>query len=459
MGALTTSQVRSQGADGATLACLYVVLLMAIPARLVLKGVPMALAPSMLWGFTLAACWLFAQFVTTTGVAKGRSAVRMALFFFAASQLATYGYATYGYLPPDELNAADRSLLTILAVIAVAITVCDGVTRLDRLERLLKVVAMGCAFMSAIGVLQFLHLDLTPYLMLPGLRPAVDGTDFVLERGMFPRPAGTAGHPIEFGVVCALAIPLALHFVFHDRARPGKVAWLWWACLAVLLMGTMMSLSRSGILGMAIAVLVLLPTWPARRQLLALVGGVLFVGAMSVLVRGLIGTLIGLFENIFGDSSIQARTDDYEAAYAEITKHPWFGRGYGTYLPSKYGPLDNQYLGTIVQNGYLGLTVLIGILLAGCYAATRSRLISRDPAVRDLAQTLVAGLAVVAVSSAFFDTLAFSTVTGVMFVLVGASGALLRIVYRLRAESPDSAASGGADLAARILRRLRRARS
>lgn len=458
MAVRTTSQVRSQGADGATLACLYVVLLMAIPARLVLKGVPMALAPSMLMGFALAACWLFAQFVTTTGVAKGRNAVRTAVFFFAASQLATYGYATRNYLPPDELNAADRSLLTILAVVAVAITVCDGVTRLDRLERLLKVVTVGCAFMSAIGVLQFLHLDLTPYLMLPGLRPAVEGTDFVLERGIFPRPAGTAGHPIEFGVVCALATPLALHFAFHDRARRGKVAWLWWGCLAVLLLGTMMSLSRSAILGLTVAFLVQLPTWPARRQVLTLVGGVLFVGAMSVLVRGLIGTLIGLFENIAGDSSIQARTDDYNTAYAEVAKHPWFGRGYGTYLPSKYGPLDNQYLGTIVQNGYLGLTVLIGILLAGSYAATRARLMSRDPAVRDLAQTLLAGLAIAAVTCALFDTLAFSTVTGVMFMLIGASGALLRIVYRLRAESSDSPTLAAA-LAARILLRLRRTRS
>jgi polysaccharide biosynthesis protein PslJ len=453
-----TIELRRQRADGATLAAIYVVLLMVIPARLVLKGVPMALAPSMLIGFALGACWLCAQLVTSTGVAKGRNAVRTALLLFGASQLATYGYATYGYLPPDELNAADRSLLTILAVVAVGITVCDGVTRLERLERLLKVVTAGCAFMATIGILQFFHLDLTPYLALPGLRPAVDGTDFVLERAIFARPAGTAGHPIEFGVVCALAAPLALHFALRGR-NGDQVAWVWWACLGVLLSATMMSLSRSGILGLTMAFLLLLPTWPARRQLLMLGGGVLFLGAMNVLVRGLIGTLIGLFENVTGDSSIQARTEDYAVAYAEIAQHPWFGRGYGTYLPDKYGPLDNQYLGTLVQNGYLGLAALIGILLAGMYAVTRARLMTRDPVRRDLAQTLLAALAVIAVSCAFFDTLAFGTITGLLFVLVGASGALLRISYRLRAEYPDSAVRPGAGLAARILSRLRRSPS
>jgi O-antigen ligase len=436
------------------LTAIFVVVLMVIPARLVLKGVPLALAPSMLIGFGLGACWLCAQMVTTTGVAKGRNTARTALFLFACSQLATYGYATYGYLPRDELNATDRSLLTILAVVAVGITVCDGVTRVERLERLLKVMVGACTFMAGVAILQFLGLDIVPYLTLPGLRPAVDGTDFVLQRGAFPRPAGTAGHPIELGVVCSAAAPLALHLAWgRTGTRP---AWAWWGCLAILLIATMVSLSRSGILGLAVAFLVLLPTWPARRQFLTLAGAVLFAGAMSVAIRGLIGTLIGLFVNITDDSSIQTRTNDYKSAFLQISMHPWLGRGLGTYLPNKYGALDNQYLGTIVQNGYVGLAVLIVLLLAGMYACTRARLMLRDPVQRDMAQSLLAAIAVIALTAAFFDMFAFGTVTGVMFVLIGMSGALLRIAYRMRADS-DSSARGG--LAAQILRRLRKARS
>ena len=42
--------------------------------------------------------WLCAQFTTTLGVAKGRSGVRTALFIYIVTVMATYGYATYGYL-------------------------------------------------------------------------------------------------------------------------------------------------------------------------------------------------------------------------------------------------------------------------------------------------------------------------------------------------------------------------
>jgi len=60
-------------------------------------------------------------------MAKGRNVARTALFLYAASQLATYGAATYAGLPFDELKATDRTIITLFSVIAVGLAVCDGV--------------------------------------------------------------------------------------------------------------------------------------------------------------------------------------------------------------------------------------------------------------------------------------------------------------------------------------------
>ncbi|MGQ0779041.1 MAG: O-antigen ligase family protein [Pseudonocardiales bacterium] len=433
-------------ADSVTLASCYALVVTVLPGGLVFKGISFALTPAMLIGFGMGALWCCAQLVTTLGAAKGRNPVRTALFLYAAAHLATYGYVTYGYLPPDELNATDRTLLTLLAVIAVGIAVCDGVRTTARLDRLLKVVVVGCALMAVVGLIQFfVKIDLAQYLVLPGLKPANE-LSRLLERSIFTRPAGTTAHPIEFGVVCAVAIPLAMHYAFRalDTGRPQKH---WWLCLALLGVGAMVSLSRSAIIGLSIALIVLIPAMPKGRRLRVVLACGAFLVAMRLVVPGLVGTLVSLFTGISNDPSIDSRQIAIGRAQEEITNHPLLGRGVGTYFPEKYGFLDNQYLGTIVQNGYIGLAALLGLFIVGMYAAVRARAGSRDPDVRSLSRALLASIAVVATTSATFDLLGFGTVTGLMFLLLGAAGALLRSVRTTAANPPT--------LAARILARLR----
>ncbi|WP_158881484.1 O-antigen ligase family protein [Amycolatopsis anabasis] len=416
-----------QRADGATLACGFVLILLIIPARLVFSGIPLSVTPATLFGLGLGLVWFCCQLVTTLGVAKGRNVARTALFLYAISQLATYGYATRNYLPSDELDSADRTLVVTLSTICVGIAVCDGVRGLARLDTLLKVTVGAITFVAVVGVLQFaIDLDLTRYLAIPGLRPATqDG--FVLARSEFRRPSGTAGHPIEFGVVCAIGVPLAAHYAYRAKDA-GLPSLRWWACLAVIAAGAMTSLSRSAILGLALGGLILLVGWPGRRRVQAFVAAAGFVVVLRMVVPGLVGTLYSLFNNIDSDPSIKGRTDDYVSAGAQIAQHPLLGRGNGTYLAERYGPLDNQYLGTLVQTGYIGLGTLIFLFLAGLYAAGRAHYLSKDPLVKDLALTLIACQAIVILGAATFDLLWFSTATGLTFVLIGASGALLRSV-------------------------------
>jgi hypothetical protein len=418
---------RKQRADGTTLVCVYCGILFILPSHLVVAAIPLALAPSMLFGMALGLLWFCAQMVNTVGMAKGRSLVRTSLFLFALTQLATYGYATYSWLPGDETKATDRSVITIMAVVVVGIMACDAVRGLGRIDKVLRVIIYGCTFVAGVGLIQFFFgIDPTHYMVLPGLR-AVSDVQTLLQRSIFRRPSGTAGHPIEFGVVCAIAVPLTVHYAFRAVKFQRRV-WPWWTCLFVLAVGALVSLSRSAILGLLVAALVLLPTWPTKRRFQAVGVTIVFTAVMRLFIPGLIGTLFSLFSNLSGDPSIVHRQEDYARADVQIALHPLLGRGFGTYLPDKYGPLDNQYLGTLVENGAVGLAALIFMLLAGLYAALRLRMATKDPLIRDLGQTLLACLSVIAVADATYDAFGFIMATGLCFLLVGLCGALWRTI-------------------------------
>ena len=194
-------------ADGATLVILFVILQLIIPARLVISKLPLSLSPASVIALLIGLCWLCTQFTNTLGAAKGRNAVRTMLFLYICSVLATYGVATYGYLPPDEVNFADHALVLAVASVGLALGVCDGVRGHVRLDLVLKTVAAIGGVVAVIGILQFLFgLDLTEYLRLPGLRStAEDG--FIFERASVAASRGHDGPPdrIRRGVRDAIA--------------------------------------------------------------------------------------------------------------------------------------------------------------------------------------------------------------------------------------------------------------
>jgi O-antigen ligase len=414
-------------ADGATLVSLFVVLQLVIPARLVISKLPLSLSLASVVALAVGLWWLCAQFTNSLGAAKGRNAVRTMLFLYVCSVLATYGLATYGYLPPDELNLADHSLVLALASVGIALGVCDGVRGYERLNLVLKTIALMGAVVAVIGILQFLvDLDLTQYLRLPGLRYTAEYGS-VTERAAMRRVGATTGHPIEFGVVCAMLLPLAVHLA-TAAVRRSQPSVRWWLCAGLIAMGLMFSISRSAILGAAVAGAVLFLGWPARRRVQAALAVLPFLVLIKVMVPGLLGTFYNLFTTMGQDDSIRYRTHDYATASTEIARHLWLGRGLGTWYAPKHQVFDNQYLLSLVEVGVLGLVAFMGIFAAGIYASLRARFMSSDPEERDLGLTLVAMLVVPIIGCATFDLAAFATATALAFLIAGAAGSLLRTV-------------------------------
>jgi len=437
-------QVRlPRSADATTLLALFVVLQLVLPSRLVVNHLPLSLSAASIVALGLGALWLCAQMTTTLGAAKGRSPVRTLLFTYACVLIASYASAAFNYLPPDERAIGDHTMVTSCALILLALAVCDGVRSLDRLYFLLRVLVVCAALVAVVGILQFLFdLDLVPNLRPPGMRFTSTEPTMGVRDGL-SRAVGTTANPLEFGVFCAMMLPLAIHLAFR-ATRTGRGGALWSTCVVLIGAGLMFSVSRSAILAVTAAGIALLIGWPTRRRVWMVGAGLAFLLVIKIVSPGLLSTFFELFRNARNDESVQWRTHDYATAHELVSQHLLLGRGLGTWYAPKHEVFDNQYLLTLVDVGVIGLVAYLGVFAAALYATIRSRLLlSRIPGERrgelvdrDLALSLAASLVVVLPTFATFDFQAFPTVSGLAFLLVGACGALLRIVGSEAAGEP-----------------------
>ena len=196
-----------------------------------------------------------------------------------------------------------------------------------------------------------------------------------------------------------------------------------------------MTLSRSAILGTFFAFILLFFTWPGKRRAFALMITPVFLVVLRILIPGLVGTLSSLFTTFGQDESIVHRQQAYAIAGPLINRSPWLGRGFGTFIPKDFAGLagvttfDNQYLGMIVECGYIGLAALLAFFVIWFFAARGARRHLHDEEARGPVQSLAATALVAAIGFATFDGLAFPMVDGVIFLLAGCVGALWRVSH------------------------------
>jgi O-antigen ligase len=198
-----------------------------------------------------------------------------------------------------------------------------------------------------------------------------------------------------------------------------------------------MSISRSAMLALGVEFVVLFVSWQPTRRAAALIVAPIFVIALRVMSPGLVGTIFTQFANAGDDPSLQGRADSRGAVGHVIAQSPWVGRGFNTYIPADFvklgltgvnhGSLDNQYLGSIVEVGYVGLAALIGILVIALGIARGIRLRAQDDDARALGQSFLASFLAVAVGMATFDGLGFPMFAGLFFLLFGIAGAMWRV--------------------------------
>jgi O-antigen ligase len=416
--------------DTTALVNFMIVVLFLIPAELVMPQLTAVGRPALVLGLVLCGLWVMSRLHPEL-VMHGRQPIRWALTVWLLSLLASYAAAQFRGLTVLEANGADRSMIYALVFIGVALACADGIPTRRRFDDIVRILVWSATAMALIGIAQStLQFQIADYMHIPGLVLHTDPVGFEDRRG-FTRIASTTAHYIEFSAVMALALPFALHLArFGVTSLVRQLATISSLIIAISIP---LTVSRTGILGLLVVAVVMLPAWRwrTRLNLMVMMFGLL---AFVMLIRPrLLGSLKGMFTNWSRDESIQGRTDDYAQVYSFFMERPWLGRGTGTLIPELYLILDNQWLAALVQNGVFGVVALAGLSLTAIWLALRVRRNATSEQDRHLASCLIAVQVLVIVCSATFDTFAFTTFTTSFAVCVGLSGALWRLTHPARA--------------------------
>jgi O-antigen ligase len=342
-----------------------------------------------------------------------------------ASTLVSRGAAFARRIPFEETRAADRGLVTIAALVGIMLFTAECIRDRDRLDTLLARFSLLTAACAAIGIVQFVTgFDVATELHIPGL--GIVNNDYISigERSSFRRVASTTLHPIEFGYLLALALPIVLHYAYHPRQE--KSPWRRWLPVVLVATAIPMALSRTASLGVIVAAVVLVPTWDRRRRFRAAWVTAIALVVFRVVFPGVLGTVLSLFTSWSDDTSVGARASRYVRFEHFFSDSPIVGRGFHTLLPTTF-TLDNQYLLTLIEVGVVGLVALLAVFGVAFSLARRARRASDDPVTRDLGESLAASIAVPIVAFGAFDALSFPVACVTTFFLLGAAGSLWRI--------------------------------
>lgn len=406
----------------------WFILLFAINARQVVPGFGAIGSPALLYLFAAPALWLAGWLIPTTGLNRDRNPLRPVLAAYWLYAIFSYIVAMSRPVTELERSGSLRTLLVETALVGLALLVADGVANRERLDLLLRRMMYGVAFVASLGVLQFffgVQLD----FRVPGLQ--WNSAAFSLgARSLFNRPASTTLHPIEFSVITAAALPLAIHYARFSASESQRRN----AATAAILIGVAvpMSLSRSGVLSIVVGLGVLALGWTWRERLQGLMVAVIALPVLWGTIPGLVGTIISLFRGSGNDPSVQDRIARRPAMMELIRERPFFGLGNGTWSVDDYLLVDSEWYVSTLELGLVGMAIVLSALGFGFFLplVLRGRLSVPDPATRHLCQAMSASIGGLVVSIATFDAFHYRMLMGMLFVLIGGAGALWRLQPR-----------------------------
>jgi hypothetical protein len=411
--------------DGSRLLTVYLALLIFIPSTQVIGPLGAAGSPATIFGVVLFARWLVARAQRTTPV--GWTMLSAAFAIFAVAVVASELAGNLRPLTGLEVNSLDRGLIRLMSWGGVFLVSIDGLPTRDALRRVMTMAGAGGVFIALLGLIQSTTgFNLVTYMKVPGLSELTTDTLAGPElRNGLARVFATTIHPIEYSTVLVLLIAITAPLAMTGLSGGHYRRWL--IALAIMGLAFPLAVARSGFLAaaaLAIVVIPRLPPRPRRRVLLALPVGLL---AIHTSFPGLLGTVRDLFQyTAKGDE--HARTDDYPVVEALFWERPLLGRGFGTYLPSLYRTLDNQYLLTLVDAGLVGLGAYIFLHVAAIRTGQCTRRAARSVDDRLTCQCLIGAAAASLASSITFDSLSFPMFAGLFFLSLGLSGGLATII-------------------------------
>jgi|GEM_PF-139019 len=206
------------------------------------------------------------------------------------------------------------------------------------------------------------------------------------EMGVRTRVFSLTGSPNIFGSLLVLLAPLAAGLVYYSEKAWQKL--LFFGVTGMMCLCLLFTFSRGAWVGMVVAVLVF--ACYVDRRILALMGAA--VAGVLVFVPSITSRLTYLFTSDYAEASaVGGRAVRWETGRLLLSENnPWLGFGLGRFGGAvamnnklldeteefQYFYMDNYYLKTMVEMGYLGIIVfavlLAALLIWGLRAIWRS---------------------------------------------------------------------------------------
>lgn len=428
-GQTYATRMRVPRIDAAALLALVIAAVALIPFNLIIPGMTDLARPGLVVGFFLFAWWVMARFAWHLSM-TGPQPVRWAILIFMIAAMLSYAAGSMRGLTSMESNGADRVMLFYCVLSGIMLAAADGVPNWRRLRGVVHILVWCSAVMALIALLQFiLNIDVLQYMIYPGLE-AKGWTLGFEARGAAVRVASTATHYIELAAVLAIALPFAIHVACFSTGRWRRRLALLASLVIAAGVGT--TVSRTGVLALILAFIVLVPVWTWRmRYNIAVMGGGL-LAALSVVNTSLIKTLFSLFDDPASNPAFTVRAERYPLVFEYFAERPLLGRGTGTYIAPQYQILDNQWLTTLASNGALGVVTLAGLHITGIVVATLALRRATSLEDKHLCAALISTQVIAIAVAGTFDSLSFSTYAVYMALTLGLCGTVWRLTHPTR---------------------------
>jgi polysaccharide biosynthesis protein PslJ len=435
---------RGSGMTAAAMLTVYLVLLFAVPSYSTIGALGSLGRPSLLWGLVLLCWWVLSWLQTREhDESQVRQPLRYALAALLVVVLVSFAAAMLRGQPDDQVSPATTALLRLASWSGVLLIAMDGIRTHADAAKLVRRLAIAGAALAALGLAQFItgQTLLDWWSSVPGL--TVDVSD-VATRGSFTRASGTAIHPLEYGTAVVAMLPLAITTAVHKgfRTRPSALSGLWWVGVGVILLASVITVSRSALIGLAVAVVVTLPAVPPIYRWVIGIGGMAIAGVVFAVVPGMFGTIVSLFVGASDDPSTQSRTAALARVPDFIASSPWIGQGFGTFLP-RYYIFDDAWVLLTVEIGVIGVVFFGSVVITAIGSALWAGRHSPFPETKAMSRALAGSLLTIAILLMFFDGLSFPISAGLLFLVAGLAAAMRTI------------AAGDEALTAGIARRAR----
>ena len=421
--------------DAVTMLTVYLVLLLAIPSGVVITALGTLGRPSLIWGLVLLIWWAVVRLQARNVVERPVSQpVRFTFVVLFMLILVSYAAAMLRGQPEDQVSPALVAVIRVLSWAGVLLVAVDGIRTMTDLATMVRRIGIGAGLLAALGLVQFFTGQ--AFVDFFGTVPGLSMAGGIQERAGVIRATATAIHPLEYATAINTALPLVIAAAItrgFRSDRPHGGLW-WWLPVGLITVSSLVAVSRSAIIGFAVAVISMIPAVPVRYRGIVIAGGAVFAAAIFAFLPGLLSTTLALFSGMASDPSTQSRTTGLQRIPEFMSTSPLFGSGFGIFLP-RYYIFDNQWVLIAIEVGALGLLAFAAFFCAGIWSARRARLsATRD--IRLLGHALAASLFNVAVLFAFFDGLSFPIAGGVLFLVAGLCGSVRTIVDSDPAATP-----------------------